>query len=187
MMRTPVFTSFCFVLSALLIGSGHAYASPEPAPSGWSDTTEGDVRIVTNGTSAVEIGDWQDLNGQSLDAWLASMEHDVPPGSKLLSTDGVDAEHVSGAYSVGREVERDGKQRFSLLYACPGLDGVGRLIVMDIPMRNASELMTGGLFTEKVCENEPKHSVVADSDVVAVGAAVVEESDGPVVEPASGE
>lgn len=169
-MRVPVFASLCFVLSGFLVGGGHANASPEPAPSGWSDTTDGQVRVVTNGTSRVEIGDWQDLDGQSLDAWLGSMEHNVPADSKLLSSDGVQSERVKGAYSVGRDIERDGKQRFSLLYACPGLDGVGRLITLDVPMFNASELMAGGFFSERVCKNEPKRA----ADAVAVSQAEIE-------------
>jgi len=50
-----------------------------PAPKGWKETTEGQVRILTMGPAQIEIGSWADLSGQPLDKWLRSFERTTPP------------------------------------------------------------------------------------------------------------
>lgn len=126
------------------------------APKGWTDTIEGDQRVVRRGNTAVRIGPWTDLAGESVDDWLARMASAAPPGGELVSERAVKREKRTGGYSVSKKVRFDDGEGQAVWYACPGMEGSARLIQMVSRGDGIGNLWSGGMFVERVCLKEPK-------------------------------
>lgn len=133
-----------------------AFADKTPAPSGWTETLTDEGREISKATAKVVIGNWQSLRGQSLQTHMKGLEKMVPDGSQLVSSRGVKPERVDGAYSVTRKINLHGKSGQSVLYGCPGQSGFARVISMTFETSDFGSALTGGMFLEKVCKQEPK-------------------------------
>ena len=133
-----------------------AVAAPLPAPKNWQETQTGNSRILTKGTSRLEIGPWQSLGGQSLERYLKSIEHIVPDHTTFVSSKGVKPEGNDGAFYITRAIKLDGKDGNSILFGCPGQPGYARIMEMSVANTNLRDLFSGSLFVDKVCKEESK-------------------------------
>lgn len=162
---TRVLIRNLLVSVCMLCLSGIGLAEVVKAPRGWSDLVEGERRVVSNDNTTIVIWPWQDLAGVTLEDWLKGMENTPPPGTQLLSSSGVIRETVPGAYSVTRKVAFPESKGLSVLYACPGQNGLARLLTMDVTNGGFKDTLVGAIFGEKVCKREPKPAtVVAGTD-----------------------
>jgi hypothetical protein len=164
------------MIRAVLAGAIFMLAiSPTPAtakdtkvPRGWTEETTAEGRVLSRGTSKIVIGHWQSLGSRSLEAHLKDLEEAVPDGAQFLSSRGVKPERIDGAFAVTRKIKRNAKSAQSVLYGCPGQPGFARVLSMTVDSGDFGNMMSGGLFLEKVCKQEPKGGA---GDVVIAKAA----------------
>lgn len=143
-----------------------AQAQTVQAPTGWSESQQGDKRVLTKGDIRIEIGPWQSLNGQSVRNWLKAQERKVTAGITYVSTQSFQAEPaVAGSYSLARTVRSNGAKQISVLYACPGRNKTVKLMQLRAVLSYtvARDVQRGAKFGEEVC--------AADSNVEGSSAA----------------
>lgn len=148
---------------AACIGFSLVMAAPLPAaadlaraPSGWSEATTAEGRVLSKGSSRIVVGHWIDLDGRSLEAHMQILERTVPDNAQFVSSRGVKPERVDGAFAVTRRIKLDGKSGQSVLYGCPGKPGFARVLSLTIESSKFGDAISGGMFLEKACKNEPK-------------------------------
>lgn len=146
-------TGAIFVLASICTP---AIAQDTKAPRGWTEKTTSEGRVLSKGTSKIVIGNWQSLGPQSLEAYLKDLEQSVPEGAQFVSSRGVKPERLDGAFAVTRKIKLNAKPAQSVLYGCQGQPGVARVLSMTVESGDFGNLMSGGLFLEKVCKQEPK-------------------------------
>ena len=106
----------------LLCGfSSQAVAQTVPAPRGWADTVTGNSRLISKSTTQVEVFNWRDLQGQTIENYLKQIQTIVPAGAVYISSEPIKpADNIPGAFSISRRVEWNGKAGVSMLVGCPG-------------------------------------------------------------------
>ena len=142
------------------------------APSGWKEATTDRGRVLSKGTSEIVVGRWASLEGRSLKEHLEDLEKTVPANAEFVSSKGVKSERIDGAYAVTRKIRLNGKSGQSVLYGCPGKPGFGRVLSLTIESAKFGDAISGGMFLEKACKNEPKGG--AEESVAGALARVVE-------------
>lgn len=121
---------------------------------GWSDTNEGQTRVLSNGNATVTVHPWTSLGGQTADQWLRSFVNTDPKGGTLISSQEIKPETVSGAYSVLRQARFGGQKGLAVLYACPGRSGEARLMSLDVKNGSITEAIKGANLGEGICKKE---------------------------------
>ena len=142
---------------ATLMLSFSASAQTVPAPRGWSEDVGDHLRRLTKDSSIIEIWHWESLDGQTLKSVLTQRKKAVPETATFKSAKKVKPESsIKGAFQVTRKITLNNKQGLSVLYGCPGQPGYVRM--MRFTFRNSSirNMLSGGLFLEKVCKQEYK-------------------------------
>ncbi len=138
--------------------SALAQTQEVPAPSGWSDSRQGDQRILTKNGVKIAIGPWQSKRGKSTRDWLQSKAQSVSPGVTYVATQRMQAERaVEDSHSLLRSIKVNGRDQISVLYACPGKGGTVRLMEMlaTVSRQTTSDLERGAKFGEEVCGSDP--------------------------------
>ncbi|WP_298465372.1 hypothetical protein [uncultured Erythrobacter sp.] len=147
-------------LAFALIGLA-ANAQTVGAPAGWSDSQQGDKRVLTKNGVLVEIGPWQSSSGKSTGDWLKSQERVSAPGVSYVSTQSMQAEAaVPGSYSLARSVKVNGRDQLSVLYACPGKGGTVKLMELRavLSRQTASDIQRAAKFGEAVCRADSNYA-----------------------------
>jgi len=147
--------SISFSILGILLTTSAA-ANPLPAPRGWQETQLHGSRVLTKGSSRLEIGPWQSLEGQSLEVYLASIAGNVPDHVTFVSSAAVKPEGKNGAFTITRKIRLSGKAGLSILYGCPGQPGFARIMEMSVANTSLGEAVSGGLFADRVCNEESK-------------------------------
>ncbi|WP_379554338.1 hypothetical protein [Qipengyuania sp. DGS5-3] len=150
--------AFAALITPLPMVATVAHAQNVAAPPGWSDAQSGDKRILSKDGITIEIGPWQSAEGSSIRAWLKSQERRGAPDIRHVSTQRLHAEKaVRGSYSLLRNVQVNGRDQISVLYACPGQDGTVMLMEMRgaVTRQNAADITRGAKFGEEVCAADP--------------------------------
>ena len=142
-----------FIAFAILSVCGISRVEADVAvPKGWTDTSLGEARVVSNGNATVVIQPWQPLGGQTAEEWLRGLEQRDPDWGRLLSSEGMKPEALKGAYSVTRHADFGGKKGYAILYACPGHAGEARLMTLDVRDGGFFDTLAGATFGETVCK-----------------------------------
>lgn len=132
-----------------------AVGNPLPAPRGWEEQ-QGDSRVLIKGSSRLEIGPWKSLDGLTLEKYMRSIENLVPSHTKFVSSKGIKPEGNYGAFTITRNIRISGKDGISILFGCPGQPGYARIIEGSFLNSKFGDVLSGGLFGDKVCKKEPK-------------------------------
>lgn len=172
------------LLSTLGAVFSQAAAGGVAAPSGWSDTREGEVRVLARGGLVIRIGPWERLGSSSLRDWLLKHSDRAPPGVALVSSQTPKRDDKTRAQIVTRRIRIGGKSGQSTLGACPGEGNSARTIELygaNGAMLNLLNLMPGSTFMEKVCLDTS-----GSREAKAAGAAVPARKPAPAQGPPPG-
>ena len=149
-----------------------AEEGPVRAPSGWSDTTEHGARVLRKGPAAITVSPWMSLEGASLEDWLAARAPAVQPeGGAVTSSSAIKPESRFDGWSVNRKAQlAGGAAGQSVLVACPGPGGTGRLLHLVVPNTSFGAMLQGSSFVERACLNVPEQVTVVAPDPQAPAA-----------------
>jgi len=160
---------FIALRQQIILASGLALAALIPtsttaneisAPSGWTDQVSGQKRILQTGSARIEVGPWTDLDGQPLRQWLRTYEKTAPPGAVFSASVAVKS-GAEGTFYISRTIKFDGKPAFSVLHACPGGQGLGRLSEFHTRNKSREAIKSAIAFIRKACRNDSKNASIA--------------------------
>lgn len=135
-----------------------------PAPAGWAESVNGKARILTKGPARIEIGGWTDPGGQSLDQWLQTFERTAPPGGTFAASVAVKP-GGGGSFYMTRTIKFGRVSAVSVLHACAGAQGLGRLTEFHMRKEDKKLFKRGASFIKESCKNESPNAVVANTPV----------------------
>ena len=151
-----------------------AVAQTVPAPKGWVEAVTGSSRLISKSTTQIEIFNWQDLRGQTIESYLKQIETIVPAGAVFISSEAIKPadSKIPGAFSISRKVEWNGKAGVSMLIGCPGQPGHARIISLNDSngrLGGLGRIVTGGRFIQKVCKQKQTPDQMVSNPVVSSG------------------
>ena len=159
-------------LGSALVAQAQAGAKKVPAPRGWVETQTPSGREITKGNSIIELGHWESLNSQTIEQVLEQRRTDVPSFVVFQSAKKVKPERsIPGAFQITRNVKQGGRNAQSVIYGCPGQQGYARFLRFTFEVTDWGQIISGGKFLQKVCEDEPKGGAAAVHAVTAAESA----------------
>jgi len=138
-------TRFISLFAAILFLNMGTLAMAKTAPNGWSASDNG----IVKGKSKVTIGEVQELEGQSVAEFLATLENMAPEGTEFVSSGGIkDGKYVA---QVKREILVDGVKARSVLMVCHGGANKNRLIEIFSENSKVLDLIVGAKYALDTC------------------------------------